>query len=121
MRLEQTADRVAKNQSTFRDANEQIERFAEQISGEEPGAASAERFPFICECPDERCREIVRLSLVEYETVRSQGHWFFAVPGHEECVVDGEAVAKVVRRQDEYSLMEKVGRAREVAEELDPR
>ena len=53
--------------------------------------------------------------------VRSRGDWFFAVPGHEVCVVDGEEIAKIAKRYDAFTLMEKVGYAGEVAKQLDPR
>jgi hypothetical protein len=73
MQTELTTEGVARNQSTFRDANEEIERLAEELA---PGA---EQVPFICECPDPGCTSIVRPSLVDYEMVRSRGDWFFAV------------------------------------------
>ena len=116
MQVDVTAERVGRNQSTFRDANEKIEIRATELFGE-----SAVSVPFICECPDPTCTAVTTLSLVEYEMVRSRGEWFLAVPGHEVCVVDGEQVAKVERRCETFSLMEKIGSAREVARELDPR
>ena len=42
------------------------------------------------------------------------------VPGHETCEVEGMTVAKVLERE-RYSLLEKIGRAAEIAEELDAR
>lgn len=115
MEVDLTADRVARNQSTFRAANERIERSAEEL------APTADRLPFICECPDARCRSVALLSLVDYEMVRSRGDWFLAAPGHEVCVVDGEHIAKIVERREMFSLLEKIGRAGERAEQLDPR
>jgi hypothetical protein len=115
VQAELTIERVARNQSTFRDANEDIERRAEELL---PGA---EKVPFICECPDPGCTSVALLSLVDYEMVRSRGDWFFSVPGHGVCVVDGEEVAKIAKRYDAFTLMEKVGDAGEVAKELDPR
>jgi hypothetical protein len=110
-----TADRVAQNQSVFREANEGIEKSAEEIG------IDARTIPFICECPDRSCTSITRLSILDYNRVRSSGRWFLVVPGHETCVVDGEAVAEVYERNADFSIMEKVGRAGEVAEGLDPR
>jgi hypothetical protein len=110
-----TADRVAQNQSVFREANEGIEKSAEQIG------VDARAIPFICECPDRRCTSLTRLSLLDYDRVRSSGRWFLVVPGHEICVVDGEEVAEVYERNNDFTIMQKVGRAGEVAEELDPR
>jgi hypothetical protein len=109
------AERVALNQSTFREANEQIEQQAETL-GLTDGSV-----PFICECPAEECTSIVQLGLPQYETIRSRGDWFLATPGHEVCIVDGREVAIVVERHDSYSLMQKIGEAAERAKELDPR
>jgi hypothetical protein len=117
MFLETTSERVARNQSTFRAANEKIEDAAQvMFDGEQPG-----RLPFICECPDRGCTAIALLTFEEYETVRSRGDTFFVVPGDEVCEVDGERVAEVVDRSDRFTVMAKVGHAAAVAVELDPR
>jgi hypothetical protein len=113
--LDVTADRVAHNQSVFREANEGIETSAEEIG------VDARRLPFICECPDRHCTSLTRLSLLDYDRVRSNGRWFLVVPGHETCVVDGEDVARVYEQTADFSIMAKIGRAGEVAEDLDPR
>lgn len=110
-----TAERVARNQSIFRDANEQLERNAEEL------AATAGLVPFICECPDADCRTVALVSLVDYEVIRSRGEWFLAAPGHEICVVDGEEIATVVKRDEMFTLMEKIGRAGERAAQQDSR
>ena len=55
-------ERIALNQSTFRRANEKIELAADKMQLIGP-------VPFICECADRTCTEIVRLSLDEYESV----------------------------------------------------
>ncbi len=115
MQLERIAERVASNQSRFRQANEQIEQTAQEL------APSLGRIPFLCECPEPRCTAIARLSLADYEAVRSRGDWFLAVPGHETCVVDGAEVARISERHDDYTIMQKVGEAGELAERLDPR
>jgi hypothetical protein len=115
MQTELIAERAARNQSTFRGANEKIAERAADLIEDESGV------PLICECPDPRCTAITRLSLVDYEAVRSRGDWFLVVPGHETCVIEGEKIATVVRRNETYSLMEKVGVAGEIAEDLDPR
>jgi hypothetical protein len=111
---ETIAARVARNQSTFRAANERIEGAAGHV-------VEGEALPFICECPRPTCTEITSLTMREYETVRDDPARFFSVPGHETCEVDGVTVAKVLERRKGYSLLEKVGRAAEIAEELDAR
>ena len=117
MEVDVTAERVARNQSTFRNANEAIEAEAIELVGGD----DQRRIPFICECPEQTCTAVTQLSFAEYEHVRSQGTWFFAVPGHEVCVVDGERVARVAERRETFTLMEKLGPAGEKAQELDPR
>jgi len=47
--------------------------------------------PFICECSEERCDELVRLSLVEYTRLRRDCD-FLVAPGHE---VDDATVTRV--------------------------
>jgi len=115
MLSERTAERVARNQSTFRVANERIERRAEALRDD------FDVVPFICECPDRACTSVTRLSLVDYEMVRSRGEWFLVVPDHEVCVVDGVPIAAPVRRYPGFSVMQKIGDARVEAERLDPR
>ena len=108
--MDTTAERVAKNDATFRDANEAIRAGAEH--------ADIERPPFICECADESCTELVRLSLREYDAIRADPTHFVNVPGHE---VNAKGHAKVVSRRDGYLVVEKIGEAAEIVEERDPR
>src|SRR4051812_14174861 len=110
-----TGQRVARNQDTFRSANEEIEAVAQAIGPDLP------RVPFICECPETGCSRTMRLRLREYETIRSDPTHFVVIPGHEVCVVNGEQVARVVVRESEYTIMEKVGAAGEEARRLDSR
>jgi hypothetical protein len=110
-----TAERVARNQSAFRGANENMAAAADRLLDE--GAMA----PFLCECPDRSCTAIARVSLADYERVRLRGDLFLVVPGHEVCVVDGVEVARVAQRHDAYSVMEKIGEAGEVARAEDPR
>ena len=106
-----TAERIARNDATFRAANEGIERAARALEFE------GELVPFICECAAEDCAEIVRLSLHEYEEIRARPRRFLNTLGHH---VD-EGDADVVSENDRYMIVEKTGRAGDVAEDLDPR
>jgi hypothetical protein len=106
-----SAERVAKNDAVFRNANEGIER-----SAVEHGVA--EGVPFLCECAEPSCTELLRLSLVDYEMVRAQPRWFINAPGHQ---VAGGKHVEVARQRDGYLIVEKLGRAGEIVEELDPR
>jgi hypothetical protein len=91
-------ERIAKNNLTFREANETIRARADEYS------APLEHIPFLCECPDPGCTAIVRLTLEEYAAVRAVDRHFFTVAGHEEAE---EPVGEVVSRQGEYVIVEK--------------
>ena len=102
-------ERIALNQSTFRRANEKIELAADKVQLIGP-------VPFICECADRTCTEIVRLSLDEYESVRDNPRVFFNAPGHEILAVSAGA-AQVRARHDNYVVVEKTGLAGQIAEQ----
>ena len=106
-----SAERVAKNDATFRAANEQIRDVARAHSLDAP-------LPLICECAWETCREIVQMQPAEYERIRAQPTWFLNAPGHDEASGPHGAV---VERHDEYVIVEKLGRAGQLAEHLDER
>jgi hypothetical protein len=106
-----TEKRIARNDATFREANEQIGAAA-GIYGIE-GAV-----PFICECADPACSEIVPLELRRYEEIRADSRHFLNVPGHE-AAAQGAAV--VIDKREGYVIVEKVGHAGDVVEALDER
>jgi hypothetical protein len=110
---EARARKVALNQSTFRDANERIERAAWSHHFE-----PSQRVPFICECADPRCREPVMLSLVEYEAIRAHPDRFFLVAGQED---EEEAHERILEAERGYAVVEKIGTAGVEAKRLDPR
>ena len=58
--MQSREERIARNDSTFREANEKIAKAA-------TGCEWVEQVPFICECATESCTVIVNLSLAEYE------------------------------------------------------
>jgi hypothetical protein len=103
-----TLVRIAKNQATFRAANENINRAGARVGLESD-------VPFICECADETCIEIVRLSLEEYGGIREHPRHFFNAPGHERLSLDAGA-SVVVEDRDGYVLVEKTGIAGELVE-----
>src|SRR5437763_12926521 len=71
-----SAERIGRNDAIFRNANEGISEAADAEEIED-------RVPFICECADPACREIVQLSMQEYREIRQDPRLFFNVPGHE--------------------------------------
>jgi hypothetical protein len=103
-------ERIAQNDSTFRAANEEIASYASNHE-------FSERVPFICECATESCLTVVNLSLPEYEEVRATPTRFFVAPGHQ----GSEGAVSMLEDRERYLLVEKGGRAGEVATELDPR
>jgi hypothetical protein len=105
-----TAEKIARNNSTFRVANEGIESSAIEYELD-PGAA----IPFICECSDTRCTAIIRLTLEEYARVRTNSRWFAHALGHEEAV---EGAVRTVERNQRFVLVEKIQHAGEVADSL---
>lgn len=104
-------ERIARNDATFRDANEQISAAAGTYQFE---AA----VPFICECADPTCSQIVSLDLEQYEEIRANPRRFLNVRGHE---VAAQGAAVVVDERDSYVIVEKIGHAGKVAEALDER
>lgn len=103
-----TQERIAENDSRFRDANERIYEVATEYAVEIA-------IPFLCECADPRCMEVVRLEPDEYWRLRTNPRWFLNVSGHES--VEG-AAARVVSTHDGWVVAEKMGHAGRVAEEL---
>ena len=106
-----SAERVARNEATFRSANEKISRRAEELHAD--GVV-----PFICECATRECTEIVLLPLSEYERVRGDATLFLCARGH---VVAAGPYGELVERRDGYDVVKKLGRAAEIVKELDPR
>lgn len=102
--------RIALNESFFRAVNEKIELEAESIG------VGAHPVPFVCECPDPSCTEIVELTLVEYEQVRTGPARFFVVPGHQALAVQANA-AVVLEERDGVCIADKIGIAGQVAVE----
>ncbi len=104
--------KVAENQSAFRNANERLRRAAASHHFDD-----RQRVPFICECADPGCREIVMLSLEDYEHIRAHSTWFLLVAGHEE----EEGTERIVDAEQGYAVVEKIGTAGEEAARLHPR
>jgi hypothetical protein len=102
-------DRLASNESVFREINEGIER------GQWPGEEDA-GVRFRCECAQLGCNELLEATVHEYERVRADGRRFLVVPGHERLNVE-----VVVETCPGFLVVEKRGQAGEAAEETDPR
>jgi hypothetical protein len=110
---ETDALRLAADQSVARDANERMRKLAiAQRFGRNQGV------PFVCECADRSCREIVMLSLDDYERLREHPCRFLLAAGHE----DPESIyERIVEAENGYAIMEKIGLAGVEAARLSPR
>ena len=75
MRTDRGAESAEEISAIFREANERIRGAAEEH-------AMAQGIPFLCECPEPECTEIIQLSMGEYEAVRSQPTNLLQVPDH---------------------------------------
>jgi len=102
-----TAERLARNNALFREANEKIRAKAEAH------AVGMDKLPFLCECAREDCHELVRVSRDDYAAIRAERSRFLIAPNHESA--EGSH-ASVVQRTGSYAVVEKLGAAREALE-----
>lgn len=102
-------ERYVRNEWLFRDVNERIAEVNEkfEVEGETE---------FLCECGQQACLETLLLTRAQYEAVRAAGRRFIVVPGHEDARVE-----RVVQREPDFLVVEKIGKAGEASEEQDPR
>ena len=103
-------ERVARNESTTRAINEEIEQAHE--------AAPVEgHVRVLCECGREECDRLIAMTLAEYESVRADPRRFAVVRDHVLAEVE-----RVVAETDRYSVVAKrEGTPAAVAVEEDPR
>ena len=103
-------ERVARNESTTREINEQIEQAHEAAPVEGPVRV-------LCECGREDCDRVIAMTLAEYESVRADPHQFAVARDH--VLADLE---RVVAETDRYAVVAKrEGTPAAVAVEEDPR
>jgi hypothetical protein len=102
-------DRIAVNESVFREINEGIER------GQWPGEEGLQ-VGFRCECARLGCNQVIELTVGEYERVRAHPRRFMVAVGHE--MPEAEAV---IETKTDYVVVEKLGQAGRLAESTDPR
>jgi hypothetical protein len=105
-------ERIARNETLFREFNERVEDMAESFDIR--GEGDSLRIGFVCECGNLDCLERVELTRSAYEEVRSDPKRFVVAPGHEDL-----SIARVVTREEGYLVVEKIGDAAEVAIEHD--
>jgi hypothetical protein len=105
--MSSTGERVGRNEAVFREVNERIKELTRQFQVSEPSGL----VEFVCECSADTCREMVEVSLPEYEVVRSDPAHFLVVPGH---VWHPETEHEILRTE-RYAIVEKDGDAEAAA------
>jgi hypothetical protein len=98
--------RAARNESLFREVNENIARL------EERHGTTATETAYVCECANAACAEQVAIDPPTYRRVREDPRLFFVRPGHEDAQLE-----RIVERHRDYLIVEKTGAAGEVAEQ----
>jgi hypothetical protein len=104
--------RAARNQSLFREINERVKQLNDGFSMVLPVGE------WICECADDTCVVPVELSAQEYEAVRADSKHFIVSASDAHVFPD---VERVTERSERYWVVEKFGRAGEVADQFNPR
>jgi hypothetical protein len=113
-RVTRRQERVARNEATTRDINEDIERtyLEEGLS-----TAGSGHVRVLCECGRDDCDRLLAMTLGEYEAVRADPRRFAVVSSH--VMPD---VEQVVDRTDRYVVVAKrEGTPAAIAVEEDPR
>jgi hypothetical protein len=109
--VDERAERIGRNEALFRHVNERLREIGESFS------LVSETGDFVCECGNPDCALTIRLTVAEYEGIRSDPELFFVVPGHEvvgvESVVEVRAGYEVVRKH--------LGEPAALARETNPR
>ena len=98
--------RAARNESLFREVNENIARLEERH-----GTTTAEPV-FVCECSNTDCTQHLAVRPDVYARVRAQPRQFILIPGHEDLQLE-----RIVESHPGYVIVEKTGAAGQVAEQ----
>jgi hypothetical protein len=104
-------ERIALNETIFRDVNERVEEVLLTLEPAPPKALE-----IFCECGRADCLEKITVPLSEYEDVRSRPERFLTAPGHN--VPD---VEDVVAQRAGYWVVEKLEEEAQIAREGGPR
>lgn len=108
-------EKAARNQSLFRAVNEQIRGLQENASFSAGSGPLVPVSEWVCECANPACMERIALSPDEYGEVRSAGNRFAVAPDDVHIFPD---VEDVTERYAGYWVVEKRGKAKEIAEHL---
>ena len=100
-------ERIAKNEEVFRATNREIER-AEQTAG----SAADGVLEVICECGQDSCTGVIRLTASDYAAAHGQEDRFVVLRGHESSEIE-----RVVEDRGAFLVVDKVGEAEEIVED----
>ena len=103
--MELSAERLARNQTLFREANERLNAHQSNVTFRE----------LVCECSDKTCTKTLLVWPREYEAVRSVPNRFMVARGHEIREIE-----RVVFDNDRFLVVEKTVETEFMAE-TDPR
>jgi hypothetical protein len=107
--MERSVKQAAENEVTFRSVNERLEEKAAELE------LLDQPTPYLCECEDESCTDVLLLRRDEYEDVRAHPRRFVMTPGHQ---ADDD---ETIRDEAEFTVIEKHGEEGELVEPKDPR
>jgi hypothetical protein len=104
------AERLASNQALFRVVNEQMALLNGRFEPHADGCVA-----FVCECSHLGCVEHVQMTPEAYAAVRGNPRRFVVAPSYEHVFTEIERVVTCTGR---YFVVETVGVAAEVAEQM---
>jgi hypothetical protein len=104
--MEKRLERQSRNEALLREVNERVSEL-DKAAEESSFAPNETLFDFLCECgagdgAAGTCVEQVRMTINEYEQVRSQDDRFVVSPGHET-----ELLESVIARTDRFVIVDK--------------
>lgn len=102
------AERIALNESRFREINDRLREDLAQLRH------APEHLEFVCECGRLDCRDQIALSETEYQRVRSDAMLFAIVPGHEfpdaeDVIEETERFSVVLKRPNVEHIVKGTG------------
>jgi hypothetical protein len=104
--MEKRLEQQSRNEALLREVNERIAKI-DKGAEENTFAPDETLFEFLCECGAAKgeagaCEERVRMTINEYEQVRSEDDRFVVYPGH-----DTKMLERVAARTDRFVIVDK--------------
>jgi hypothetical protein len=108
--------RLARNETVFREVNERIEELTREGGKSELPGATPDLLDALCECGNRDCTELLRITISEYERVRQEPTHFLVAPGH--AIPD---IEEVVETEQQFQIVRKLAGEGDLARTTDPR